>query len=119
MPRMTRATRKKRFLAVLAAGHSVMTAAEAAGVARQTVYRWRQEDEAFARAWDEAIEAGTDRLEDEALRRAFAGSDTLLIFLLKARRPAKYRDTHHVQHDGGLRVEVVTCLPEPDEDAAD
>ncbi len=115
MARMTQATRKKRFLTALAAGHSVMTAAEAAGVARQTVYRWRQEDETFARAWDEAIEAGTDRLEDEALRRAFAGSDTLLIFLLKARRPTKYRDTHHVQHDGAVRIEVVTPLPDTDD----
>ena len=53
---------------------------------------------------------GTDALEDEALRRAFHGSerpvfqgkelvgyvrdysDTLLIFMLKARRPEKYRE---------------------------
>jgi hypothetical protein len=36
--------------------------------------------------------AGTDALEDEALRRAKDKSDTLLIFLLKARRPEKYKD---------------------------
>ncbi len=119
MPRMTRATRKKRFLAALAAGHSVKTAADAAGIARQTVYRWRQEDEDFARAWDDAVEDGTDLLEDEALRRALEGSDTMLIFLLKARRPEKYRDTHRVQHDGAVRIEVVAPLPEPDEDGAD
>ena len=64
----------------------------------------------FAAAWDDAIEDGTDLLEDEVLRRAKDGvdeprfyegevcghvrkySDTLAIFLLKARRPEKYSD---------------------------
>ena len=59
---------------------------------------------------DEATELGTAALEDEAVRRAYHGveepvfykgvqcgsitkySDKLLIFLLKARDPAKYRD---------------------------
>ncbi len=118
MPR-TRRTRKKRLLQALAAGLSVKAACEVAGIGRRTAYDWRNEDQEFASAWDEAIETGTDALEDEALSRAMNGSDTMLIFLLKARRPEKYRDTHRVQHDGGLRVEVVTCLPEPDEDAAD
>jgi hypothetical protein len=58
--------------------------------------------------WDDAIEAGADVLEAEAWRRAVEGverpivsggkvvttvreySDTLLIFLLKGRRPEKY-----------------------------
>ena len=31
-------------------------------------------------------------LEREAIRRATEGSDTLMIFLLKANRPEKYRD---------------------------
>ncbi len=31
-------------------------------------------------------------MEAEARRRAFAGSDTLLIFLLKGARPDKYRE---------------------------
>jgi len=66
-------------------------------------------DEAFAAAWDDAVNQGTDVLEAEALRRAkdrfneprfYEGdvcghvrkySDTLLIFLLKARRPEKYQ----------------------------
>jgi len=39
------------------------------------------------------------------------------MFQLGARRPEKYRDRRHVQHDGPSRVEVVVSLPEP-EDAA-
>jgi hypothetical protein len=74
------------------------------------VYKWRAADVELAAAWDDALEAGTDLLEDEALRRAKDGydeprfyegevcghvrkySDTLAIFLLKARRPEKYSD---------------------------
>jgi hypothetical protein len=42
--------------------------------------------------WDAARESGTDLLEDCARRRAIERSDTLLIFLLKARRPHVYRE---------------------------
>jgi hypothetical protein len=34
----------------------------------------RKADEAFVAAWDEAVEVGTDLLEDEALRRAKDGA---------------------------------------------
>lgn len=88
-----------------------------AGIARRTVYVWREADEAFAKAWDTAVEHGTDALEDEAVRRAHEGtlkpvyqggkkmgtireySDTFLIFTLKARRPDKFKDRAVVEHD--------------------
>ena len=41
-------------------------------------------------AWEDALEGGTDLLEDVARQRAINGSDRLLMFLLKARRPKKY-----------------------------
>src|SRR5207253_2000949 len=37
-------------------------------------------------------------LEAVAIKRAHDGSDVLLIFLLKARRPDVYRDNHRVEH---------------------
>jgi hypothetical protein len=71
-------------------------------VPRSTLYLRRRPDESFADAMADALETGTDLLENEALRRAKEGvarfyegevcgyvrkySDTLLIFLLKARR---------------------------------
>lgn len=87
-------TPKKReaFLAAIAAGRSIAAACQAAGIARSAAYRWRDEDGEFAVAWDEALEVGTERLEDEAVRRALDGSDTMLIFLLKARKPQMYRE---------------------------
>ena len=58
----------ERFLIGLGEGLSVAGAAKLAGVGRQTVYDWRKRDAAFAAAWDDAIETGTDNLEDEARR---------------------------------------------------
>jgi Bacteriophage Sf6, terminase small subunit-like len=99
-----------RFLEALANGATISSAVKSAGYARPTVYKWRAADVKFAAAWDDAIEEGTDLLEDEVLRRAKDGveeprfyegeicghvrkySDTLAIFLLKARRPEKYSD---------------------------
>jgi hypothetical protein len=37
------------------------------------------------------MQQGTDRLEDVATERAIAGSDELLMFLLRGRRQEKYR----------------------------
>jgi len=99
------------FIAVLReTGGNVSRACAAISLTRTRVYEWRAADPLFATAWDEAVELGTDELEEEARRRAFAGveepvfyqgeecgavrkySDTLLIFLLKGRRPDKYRE---------------------------
>ena len=86
------------------------------GVSRQTVYAWRESDPAFATAWSIAEEHGTGLLEDEAIRRAMHGtnrpvyqggklvgyvrdySDTLLIVMLKARKPDVYKDRVDVHH---------------------
>lgn len=98
------------FLAALSEGLSVTGACIKASLPRQTAYDWRSADKEFAAAWDSALEEGTDRLEDEARRRAYEGtdkpvthqgaitatykeySDTLMVLLLKARRPAQYRE---------------------------
>jgi hypothetical protein len=112
------AHQKRLFLDALGAKHLVSAAAKAAGVHRSTPCAWRESDENFARRWDEIVDESTDLLEREAYRRAAVGvekpvyqgggkvgtvrefSDTLLIFLLKARRPAVYRDHHQVEHVG-------------------
>ncbi|MGV0954251.1 MAG: terminase [Fluviibacter sp.] len=100
----------RTFVEHLTDGGTVTKAAAAAGICRQTAYNWRETDKKFAEAWDDAIEAGTQEMEAEAIRRAVKGtqkpvfhqgqvcghvneySDTLLIFMLKARRPKVYRE---------------------------
>jgi hypothetical protein len=91
-----------RFLDALRDTGAVRYACEAAGVGRSTVYRERQRDETFAVAWSEALDDACDELEAEARRRAREGSDGLLMFLLKAHRPALYRDAQRVEHSGRI-----------------
>lgn len=99
----------ERLFRQLALGKSITAACRAERIGRQTYYDWRNADPDFAAHADEAIEEGTDRLEDEAHRRAMKVSDTLLIFLLKGRRPDKYRETIRQEHTGpgGGPVEIV------------
>lgn len=119
-PRTSRTEREARekFLAALAQGASISGAANSSGFPRSTAYDLRNEDEDFAKAWDEAVEAGTDALEDEAVRRAKDGvskpvfykgmacgeiqeySDSLLMFTLRARRPEKYRENVKLEVGG-------------------
>src|SRR5690349_1086271 len=84
-------TRKKRFLAALATQGTVSDAASAAGVSRNTPYRWRQEDHQFACLWDEAHENAVDAVESSLYRKALGGDTICMIFYLKAHRPI-YRD---------------------------
>lgn len=80
-------------------GGNITKSAEAAGITRQGVHYWRQTDPEFAEAWDDSIEAGTENLEENAYNRAIKSSDLLTIFLLKARRPEKYRENIRVETD--------------------
>ena len=72
----------------------------------------------FRADWDEALEEARELLEAEARRRAAIGvdepvfykgkvvghirkySDNLLMFLLKAHWPEKFRDNYAVEHSG-------------------
>lgn len=118
----TRRTPKKDwaqdFLDALKATGMVTAACDEVGIGRSTVYDRRESDEEFAAAWDDIVERTTERMESEAFRRAVEGvdepvyhqgvavdtvkkySDTLLIFMLKSRRPEKYRERHQVEHTG-------------------
>lgn len=71
---------------------TVQAACRAVGIGRRTWYNWKRDDPAFAALVAEADEDVTDELEEEAHKRAKDSSDTLLIFLLKAKRRAIYGD---------------------------
>ena len=75
-----------------------------AKVSKANVYDERQRNEDFALAWADVEERSTELLETEAVRRATKGSDVLLIFLLKSRRPTTYRDNVKVEHGGQIEI---------------
>jgi hypothetical protein len=113
------------FLGAIQTGMSVKDAVLHAGVDITTPYRRRAHDPEFRRAWNEAGEVGTRLLEIEAARRAYHGtlkpvffqgmqcgvireySDQLMTVLLKARRPAKYRDFDTVPTPCSISVNIV------------
>lgn len=128
----TRRTRKKdwrpAFLAAFEETAMVTEAAKIAGVGRATVYEERQRNEEFAVAWADVEERAVESMESEAYRRAVKGvdkpvfhageqvgtvkdySDTLLIFMLKARRPETYREVHKVEHGGSMQHQHTQVL---------
>jgi transposase-like protein len=86
---------KQRALHAYAEFGVISHACQAVGIARSTWYDWVETDPAFAQAAKDAEEAAIDSLEQEARRRARDGSDVLLMFCLKAKRP-EYRDRQQV-----------------------
>lgn len=119
---------RKVFIASLSQNGNVTDACEAAGIERSTAYRARNNDEKFAALWDETVEIAIDRLESEAWRRAAHGtnkpvwykgtlvgteleySDQLMVTLLKAHRPEKYKERVGVEYS--MPPELVKLLKE-------
>lgn len=123
-------TTRARFLAAFARNGNVSAACRLARVGRTTVYDWRT-DAVFAAAYDEAELTATEHLEAEAWRRATKGvrsttanyyqgekvgydikteySDGLLMFLLRARAPEKYRERFDVTTAGQPMIKEVAA----------
>ena len=102
---------RERFIDALAKRPCVAHACRSAKVSRATAYRWREESEDFAAQWDAALEDALDAAEKAAWDRGLKASDTLLIFMLKAHRPDKYREKVQHEHggkDGGAIPHTVT-----------
>jgi hypothetical protein len=106
MPHFVRSfKRRKKFLDELTLGSSETAAARAADGSLRDFRAWRRSDPDFAQDWADAIEEGTDLLEDEAVQRALKKSDPLMMFMLKARRPEKFDKASKLELSGGISVE--------------
>lgn len=133
----TKSTLKRQlaiFLDELCNVANVTRASQIAGFAPKEVYRLRKLDPDLAKAWQEAIEIGNKALEDEARRRAYEGvpepvfyqgaqcgivqkySDTLLMFLLNATDPDRFKRRSQVDAnvtaDVKVKSKVQFYLPE-------
>ena len=105
--------RQQDFVAALADSGCVTEAADAAGMTARSCYRLRRESPPFAAAWEAALAHATRRLVDLAFDRAIHGSDEpvfnskgdcvgrrmrqndrLLMFLLRAYMPDRFRHAH-------------------------
>jgi len=111
---------RRRFIDRLANTANVSVACAHSRMSRGFAYKWREEDSDFAEDWNKALNMGLAAAEDELVRRAVAGvrepvyyqgarigtmkrySDILLMFLLKAHNPEKYRERAEITHSGEL-----------------
>lgn len=125
-----------RFFELLAKTCNVTGSAQAVGVSRQHVHYLRRTKKDFAKRWDDAMEQATDALEAAARGRAIDGfqrpiyqrgelvghetcySDALMITLLKAHRPEKFRDKGFDLPPGSeIVISMKTGKDEDDKDA--
>ena len=124
-PKKKALNKEEVFLLTLAESGNVSRAAAKAKLSRTQLYNKRKADPDFARVWDEAETLGVSALEDEARRRAYEGvlepvfhkgvkvgtvrkfSDTLLIVLLKAQLPEKYRENIKMDVSGDLNISAL------------
>lgn len=101
---------KAKALELLRQGLTGDEIGKGAGADYGTICRWRHEDPAFGEAWDKASEIGTDHAEDIIAQCADKALNdpryqTSLIFLLKNRRPEKWRDVQEHKHSGNVVIE--------------
>lgn len=123
------------FLEAFANGGVLRTAAKVAGVARQTIYDWKNNDPAFAARYELAEADANDVLRGEAWRRAVTGWDEpvfqggdqvgtvrkfdagLLKFIMQARMP-EYRDkldvTSNSETLGAAHVNIAQIINDPE-----
>jgi hypothetical protein len=84
----------RAFLLSLSKSPNVAKAARAAGVSRRRAYQHREEDPQFAAAWDDAKEAGVDRVEERLYGIANGREPNVhaCLAILKAHRREVYGD---------------------------
>ena len=79
---------------------------------RATIYRWKNEDPAFANECAEAIRACYGGLRTCMMQRAKTTSDTLAIFLAKGRWPSEFREKIRIEilNDPGVKQLIQAVL---------
>ncbi len=108
LPEPTLSERQEMFLACIAGGARYYEAAEEIGIHRVTAWRWKADPD-FAKRYEAARRTSVATLRREAERRAMAGSDRLLIFLLCAYAPEQFQERQVLDHRGKLDIaETIT-----------
>ena len=101
--------RKGVFLAAYEEWGTTRAACRAAGISRSSYERWHQEDGEFVKELDRVKLAFAESLEELALERIRnpdknRGSDILLIGLLNANMPSKYRPQFAMSEDSAKEL---------------
>lgn len=90
----------RKFLETYARTGDICAAARSAKISLAAHHQRLETDPAYRKAFEAAQQQAVDLLEAEAFRRALAGSDELLMFLLRAWLPDRYREQTIYEHSG-------------------
>lgn len=90
---------KRTWIAYYSECGNLSMACNYAKIHPSTVHYWLAHDEDFVKDYDDATDMAVSILEHEARRRALAGSDRLLEFLLKSLKPEVYRERYEVKQE--------------------
>lgn len=115
---------RRAFLDLVATGYTSSAAAKVVGVHRQRFYELRDRDAVFRDEWRQAVEVGTDVLEEAAFEIATKGAleetfdetgrlvssrrrqdPATVRFLLASRRPETYSEKTRLEVGGRVDVE--------------
>ena len=103
------AKRKEIFLLAYEEHGTIRGAAAAAGISRDSYRRWHAEDMEFVRRLDDVKQSFAESLEELSLERVRnpdknRGSDLLLITLMNANMPSKYRPQTGMSEDSAKEL---------------
>src|SRR5581483_240478 len=70
---------EEQFLSSLKGDPNVSLACDVANISRDTAYRWREQSESFAKAWDDALERCKDVARSSIYRRGILGWEEPLV----------------------------------------
>ena len=107
---------KEKFLEALKLCPSISAACRAANISTVHAYDTRQVDKEFAKKWKESLELALKAAEDVAWDRAIDQSDKLLMFMLRAHKPARYGEKMGVEVSGKLSFDDLIKAANGDEE---
>lgn len=93
------------FLKSLAEWPNIKAACEASGLSRSMTWRRRQKDPEFRERFEEAWALGIQAVEDHCIEQA-KKNHVLMIFMLKALNPEKYKERSESKSEVTLKAEV-------------
>ena len=107
------ADRIRKFMDAYAKTGSLRAAARRARVSLSSHFEMVEKSDSYRTQFEAAQQQVADRLEAECFRRALAGSDELLTFLLRVWLPERYRETTMVEHSGTVTLSEMATSAAP------
>lgn len=100
--------KKKAFIAAFEKNFGIITrTCKEVGITRETFYKWKKTDPAFAQAIEDQDEKTTDFVESELYKKIQEGSERSILFYMKYKgRKRGYADSLDITSGGDKITEI-------------